>query len=389
MKEDIKEKNVFTDISEPEALALYYMQGRDFEKDDSLFAVFDFGGGTTDISIGRLKYKDNVKIISILLSIGLEELGGDILTFELAKDIYEKVRESDDSEYIFPKNYEEIFKISLVEKEKLYNFMNFMNEAEKIKTNEGDLLLSLENNKSIQLNFPIFYSKLNGDQGIRSNIEFTFEDFNRIVKSKVLAGFEKLKGIFQHLKDFEIIEANRSIDLLILGGNSSRLSLVQKCAQEVLVLSEEKILFEPSTAKTAVAEGAVIYGKLRRDPSPDIYFDNLRYLKFPLCYEKNHSLQFLFPAGSRDGHRSYIELSYLKGMKNRNPIIILYWNRDPTDLEYKGNINLDVAVEIDPEAFIEELIRLGKERVSLCLELVEEGLKISGLNLEELIEFKW
>ena len=362
---------VTAEISEPEALAINYFYDRPIqERKDFSFAVFDFGGGTTDISIGRIHTADGYQTVTILVSMGLEQLGGDALTFELARNIYNMACTSfDRPDPLFPKHYEDIFSISGAESHKLGNFMNLMKVAEDLKTNENNQLETLLEDGQLSIGIKSFYAHRQGNPEF-SVVEYRKEDLDRIAKGHIAKGVEKLSAIFEHLEDHNILESNKP-DFVILGGNSSRLPLVKKTIMASLSLDESAVLFDPKDAKIAVAKGAAYYGRLRKNPDSALIFDNAPRLKFPLgIVDWQDRFEVIFPAGSliRDGKLVRRTFKLI----TPGTELALYWNKDPSDMTFHGGGNIQLAA-------IHSLARYSTaqpEPVTFSLCLTDKGIQL-------------
>jgi len=382
------EIDVITEISEPEALALDYFRKRELGREQELFAVFDFGGGSTDITVGLIWLQDNVRKIKVLLSIGLDQLGGDLLTFELARDIYNRAYDankgrSDNIEEFFPQTFDDIFLMSSTEKEKRFNFMNLMNKAEEIKTDKDNQYKYLQREGEISIHIPDFY--FIKDQPEPSVISYNAENFNNVAKPMISMGFKKLKGMLDHLKEHNIINEEMGLDFLILGGNSSRLPLVRTLAADIVGLPEGKIFFNGENTKTGVALGAAFYGMQMDHPKKIVEFDNSFRLKFPVGIRNPEgSFEVLFPAGSEAGRSVPQSWRAVRRMQ--------FWqNHDPS------NRNIDDNPEAKPVAVckLTDYARPG-QMTKFKLVLTEKGIMVSTNNSNEssvnkpgLLEISW
>jgi molecular chaperone DnaK (HSP70) len=361
---------VTAEISEPEALALNcFRKNTILEDKDHTFAVFDIGGGTTDISIGKLQTESGYQTVTILVSVGLDRLGGEALTFELARDIYIKAcQHFENTDPLFPQNYVDILSISGAESQKLANFMNLMDVAEKLKTNHNGQLVTLLSDGEISIGIRAFHAHRQGGPQF-CTVAYKREDFNRVAKAKIGQGVEKLSAIFGHLKDHHIIKATKP-DFMILGGNSARLPLVKEMLKTQLSLDENAIFFDPDDAKTAVAKGAAYYGRLRRHPDPRIIFNNEPRLKFPLgIVDWQDRFEVLFPAGSPIGDGNTLQREFKRITQATE--LAIYWNLDPSVMNgHSGDLRL---------AAVHSLARYSTktpEPMNFSLTLIDQGIQL-------------
>lgn len=377
---------IITEISEPEALALHYLNKKEIIKDKEIFAVFDYGGSSTDITIGQISCEDGEKEIEVLVSMGSNQLGGDLLTFEIAKSIYNKIqdefkRTKKEIDMLFPMKLDDIFLISHSEKETRFNFMNLMNKAEMIKTNREGLYWKLCDHQEIPVEIHSFHRVRGQFEPIRVN--YNIEDFKNVAERYIQQGLNHLNGMLQHLKEHEIIEKNCFLDFVVLGGNSSRLELVKKLARDILGLDENNIFFESEITKTGVASGAALYGMKMQDPDSDIVFINNRRVRYPIGIYKPNSFDVIFPAGAQIGATIKRQWKPVK--------LFLYRNLDPSNLTH-SSLEPVTDVGYDLSRYKSD----SSKKITFYLTLSENGVKIqpennaeSSNNDSDLIEFKW
>ena len=297
-------------ISEPEAIAVYYvwkqLDNLEDDMDEEIIGVFDCGGGTTDMSIVRYTMDNDEAQVEILGSDGDNRLGGNLLTFRLAKYFYEQlVPEQYRSRYPFAKDLRD--GLHSQDTSVKSNFLHLYQLAEEIKTNsksyesfeecfpqhryeeliqtqtrdEGllDLLASDE-----KLNWPRI--KLVGreeddvfqvTEGLKRSInddalseELSSMDYQAILsvlRRELERGFKKLDMMQKELFEREIISEFR-LDHLILAGNSSKLPIVKEVAQEMIQakkFSDSAISDSNNGLKASVASGAAIYSMSESD----------------------------------------------------------------------------------------------------------------------------
>lgn len=214
-------------IEEPKAAALAYNFRHELNKDEKIM-VFDFGGGTLDITIFHVNEKDNDKISLRVLSEGGEAYhGGD----NIDKLIYNQL-----VEWIKEKNGDN--KLS--------------------KENEGELILRARETKE----------RLSGIKKFR--IPFTFcippfvkeinrEEFLRLINPII----EKTKGlVLKTLRDAYIEPLNpESIDRILLEGGSSRMPWVKEMLIEIF--NEEDKIYCAERPALDISLGATYYAAMK------------------------------------------------------------------------------------------------------------------------------
>ena len=307
------------DISEPEAIALDYALDIAKKHDlgrDIIYGVFDCGGGTTDISVVRLTpRKEGRPEIEILASDGDNDLGGDLLSFKIARELYDQIIPVYKKQFPFPETLDEALRLQVKIEE--HNFSKLYELAEKIKENskitpafeealepkiyakysqdEEKGILDLIEDPKIIVNWPriSLKSSENTTLEIKGSTQHIFQDETRrsdidpldidaihnSVREELEKGFDKLNQMQEYLFNKNQI-ADIQLDYLILEGNTSRFPLVRTVAKEKVQAKE--IIFEPEKLKKSVAFGAVEYGRSLRD----LYYSRpkgIQKLNYPIC----------------------------------------------------------------------------------------------------------
>lgn len=299
-------------ISEPEAIAVYYVWKQSDEREDNLeddmlgddmdeqtIGIFDCGGGTTDMSIVRYTMDDNEDQVEILGSDGDNQLGGNLLTFCLAKYFYEElVPEQYRSRFPFAKDLLDGLRTQdhIVKR----NFLHLYELAEEIKTNSKDYesfsacfredryyeLIGKEDkvpqtrDKGLldllasgeRLNWPTIEldGREEGDvfrvtEGLKCSINndvlpeelssMDYEAIRSVLSRELERGFKKLAMMQEALFERKKISEFR-LDHLILAGNSSKLPILKEVAEEKIPAKKFSALDE---RKVSVAKGAALY----------------------------------------------------------------------------------------------------------------------------------
>ncbi|MCC7431609.1 Hsp70 family protein [bacterium] len=241
--------DVLMEISEPEALALNHVLQMDLEEgEEKVFAVFDCGGGTTDFTVCKFHKNNDEKFFKILATDGDEELGGEFLTYLLAKKIYE-LANLDKGKFPFPQDSQSLHTAEDSAK-KIYR--DFREKAENLKCNlQGDLD-KLEKDQSSDLTLTIV-----GTDGQAQNVtvNLTYENFKEAITPSITKGFDKLDKIIKRLHTKERLNV-ANLDFLLLGGNSSKLGLILETA--IGKISATKHLLMPEV-KIGVVKGAAYF----------------------------------------------------------------------------------------------------------------------------------
>jgi len=206
-------------ISEPTAAALAY--GLDKLDESSRVAVYDYGGGTFDISV--LEMKDGV--FQVISTAGDTRLGGDDIDEAVAKWCCEQV---DALEYD---------QLSSEERQRM------LDEARKLKE-------TLTQNEIAKLQIPFFRAGLNID------VQLSQEHFDKLIHTEISRTASYCKQVLS--------DAGGEVDKVILVGGTTRIPAVQQLVKKVFGL-EPDISQHPDEAVGlgAVIQGGMLSGALR------------------------------------------------------------------------------------------------------------------------------
>jgi molecular chaperone DnaK len=199
-------------ISEPTAAALAY--GLDKLEESSRVAVYDYGGGTFDVSV--LEIKDGV--FQVLATAGDTRLGGDNIDEILARWCCDQL---DSIDYNALENHER---------------QRLLDAARTLKE-------KLTSNESAALQIPFFRPDINID------LTLTTEQFNKLIQTEISRTIRYCKQV---LLDAGVDD----LDKVILVGGSTRIPAVSDLVGKVFGI-------QPDTSQhpdEAVALGAVIQG---------------------------------------------------------------------------------------------------------------------------------
>jgi molecular chaperone DnaK len=199
-------------ISEPTAAALAY--GLDKLEESSRVAVYDYGGGTFDVSV--LEIKDGV--FQVLATAGDTRLGGDNIDEILARWSCDQL---DSIDYNALENHER---------------QRLLDAARTLKE-------KLTSNDSAALQIPFFRPDINID------LTLTTEQFNKLIQTEISRTVRYCKQV---LLDAGVDD----LDKVILVGGSTRIPAVSELVGKVFGM-------QPDTSQhpdEAVALGAVIQG---------------------------------------------------------------------------------------------------------------------------------
>ncbi|MCB0308561.1 MAG: molecular chaperone DnaK, partial [Bdellovibrionales bacterium] len=214
-------------INEPTAAALAY--GMDKKKDQTI-AVYDFGGGTFDISI--LEVGD--KVVEVKATNGDTHLGGDNVDDAVIEWLVSEFKKDQGID---------------VSKDKMV-MQRLKEAAEKAK-------IELSSTQETDVNLPFLTADASGPKHL--NTKLTRAQFEKLVGGIV----ERTKG--PCLKCIEDAGINSSqIDEVILVGGSTRMPLVQKLVKDVFGKEGSKTVNpDEVVAAGAAVQGGVLAGDVK------------------------------------------------------------------------------------------------------------------------------
>jgi hypothetical protein len=246
-------EEVVTPINESVALAIHYAYlHREVFLKPAIFAVFDFGGGTTDMAIFQIHpsaAKDRSPELR-LLDVGGVDVGGELLTFELARLIYEKLVPAPDRQrFAFPSNLEELSTSnSDLMRE---NYSHLADLAENVKR-------SFQSNPAI-FGREIAKSLFDGSRYQAFKTEISSDEVEALLRQRIKQPIAALIEMISALQERGVI-TERKIDRIILGGNSSRMPLVTDMLAEALFEGDRSsVLIDTENMKFGVMKGALLY----------------------------------------------------------------------------------------------------------------------------------
>jgi len=250
-------------ISEPTAAAIYCSVMIQNELPKGVFAVYDIGGGTFDVTIFRT---DGVNEIEEVVTLGDQNLGGEDFDRQLRELVKIKYYEITGEEIT-----NEDVSLDMVERGKI----RLCSDAEEWVT-----------------------------RVLRENITVTRSEFEQEINIAIAQTGVLCQTVLDEAREkFDIT----NIDQVILAGGSSRIPLVKKLVQQVF--HQEPVIL--GNVDEIVAMGAVIYATISGDKS---LLNEAQAMKF------NH-LKVLLRTGSTFGTVIWDDESEFEGQLIVTPVI--------------------------------------------------------------------
>lgn len=212
-------------INEPTAAALSFGLSK---MEEAVYAVYDFGGGTFDVSI----IESDEGLIEVLASTGNNRLGGDDLDHILADYIWKMFVIKNDLKNIQPTAKENARLLRIAEQTKI----------------------KLSTQKEVDIQESFFFQK----DSVNYHLEFSIDriKFQELIEDKI---DETIKHLEQAISEAELTVDE--IDGIILVGGSSRIPYISEKIEAKLGISPMLIdLPDEAVSHGATIQGAIIDG---------------------------------------------------------------------------------------------------------------------------------
>jgi len=265
-------------LDEPSAAAIYFIDilqdirpdiVEKLENNEKLhFLIFDYGGGTLDVSVIRVEYSEESGTgISVLANKGNNKIGGDSIDLRIVNNLLElcKAEYPDFDETIISSTIKELTNRKQRENWNDEIWHNILNSRTDWKKTAEDAKIELSEKEEAEIEIHpqnIFYIEngniIYNDKSFKSTI--TKDAFEAWIAS-ILVDCEKVvKGAIE-LSNIE----KDTIDYIIHTGRSSMIPIVRERIREFFPsLNVNDDIFEIDHLKKCVAKGAVMYGLQRR-----------------------------------------------------------------------------------------------------------------------------
>ncbi len=220
-------------INEPTAAALAYGLGKENKKDQKI-AVYDFGGGTFDITIIEIGEADGESSFEVLSTNGDTHLGGDDIDIKVMNWIVDEFKSKEDVDLTGD----------------AMAMQRVKEAAEKAK-------IELSQTQEAEINLPFISADADGPKNLQMNLSRA--------KLEDLVGdlIKKTQGISEAaLKDAKLTK--NDIDEVILVGGMTRMPLIQQIVKDVFGKEPGKgVNPDEAVALGAAINGGVLSGEVK------------------------------------------------------------------------------------------------------------------------------
>jgi len=253
--------DVISGPPEPVALAYAYIFAQKVIQKPGFYAIFDFGGFTTDLCFFTITQCEDEPVFDVIYSTKIIidgiSMGGEFLTFLLSKHLADQIS----SKLPFPKSYLNIHESDRASRE---NYAKLSRIAELFKITGktiGTAELTLKDNvfSDIDVTIEPDESELAGiiTQFIQRGIN-QISDFLTKIRENISTSDKKIQKTRKDVLK-QVINSSPPFAAILLGGNSSRHVEVMRIFEESKLA--EAIIFDEDVAKIGVSEGLLHWDK--------------------------------------------------------------------------------------------------------------------------------
>lgn len=220
-------------INEPTAAALAYGLGKENKKDQKI-AVYDFGGGTFDISIIEAGEADGESSFEVLSTNGDTHLGGDDLDLQIINWIVDEFKKAEE-----------------------VDLTNDAMAMQRVKEAAEKAKIELSTTQEAEINLPFIHASADGPKNLVMSLSRAkLEQLTGDLIKKTVAICEAA------LKDAKV--SKDQIDEVILVGGMSRMPLIQQTVKEIFGKEPNKgVNPDEAVAVGAALQGGVLTGEVK------------------------------------------------------------------------------------------------------------------------------
>ena len=246
-KEEIQDAAIAAGLSdvelkfEPTAAAAY--QALEEIKPVTTMLVYDFGGGTFDISVMQATKKENHIKYDQIYTAGDRELGGNDVTYLIACDILEKVNEAYDLDMEFDEDASGLYRFirqDCYDGDFPYNF--YLENVKKIIDAAEHVKIDYETGSEI--------INIQTESGLESfDYQYTTKQIERIIFPKIARTIQITQESLNHIREVGIEPDN-----VVLAGGSSNIPMIRTELERIIPIEIEA--FDEITE--LISKGAVV-----------------------------------------------------------------------------------------------------------------------------------
>lgn len=232
----------FSDIkvaAEPTAAAVAFQEENC--EDGETILVYDFGGGTFDVSV----IQKSGDIYREIATDGDKRLGGNLLTEQLAEVLWVRCLDEVDREYPFEEdevNHYSEDDYELSRERFIRNRYQVFNAAEEMK-------IDFQEEDEVDTQIPFYFDNDSDPKLI--DIELTLDEFNDIIYDDINKTVELTYRVLNNTMKSENV---KKIDQLVLAGGSSQIRLIMELLGKKPELKD--LIGGVSDSSTLIARGA-------------------------------------------------------------------------------------------------------------------------------------
>lgn len=252
-REKIKESAIAAGLQsvelacEPTAAAAAYQN--DFNVSDDTILVYDFGGGTFDISIMKATKKDYGMEYEELSANGDRLLGGNDITNAIVSDILEQVDSYFGLDWELDEDKKGLYRMLDEEMYEGSNYSAYAWSINNITSCAEDIKIDIMNysdGEQLEITIPI---QLDSSNVQNFDVSYTRQEVESIISKYIDRTVNLTKKMVQYAKDSGI-----QIDKLVLAGGSSNIPMVQQALSSAISIN----IFPSDDFSSLISKGAVV-----------------------------------------------------------------------------------------------------------------------------------
>jgi molecular chaperone DnaK (HSP70) len=257
------------------------------------FLVFDYGGGTVDVSLVRVeRLNGSGLMLTCIAPKGDNKIGGEGMTLGIMDELLSKCAAANPTfdKSLIQTRYSELEKRKRDEGWGSIPWATISRARDDWKSLAETAKIELSKVDKVEVRVPGAAIIAFADREMTmAKADYTY-NFHREECEHLISGFlEKSKKLISDVMDMarakpEFQSEEPVVDYVLHTGRASQMPAVQRAVREALPnLRDEQIIMRPELIKISVAQGAALYGSIKQGPGTKIQI-NTQDITLPFSY---------------------------------------------------------------------------------------------------------